>query len=52
MQNRHPSRGFLPPALRATSLAEGGKAPWPPLRGGSARRRWGSEPCRCLSFTI
>ena len=42
----------LPPALRATSLAEGGKRPWPPLRGGSARRRWGREPRHCRSFPL
>jgi hypothetical protein len=43
--------GSLPPALRATSLAEGGKAPWPPLRGGSARRRWGREPPGRMPFS-
>ena len=23
---------------------------WPPLRGGSARRRWGREPCGCPEY--
>ena len=26
-------------------LAKGERNSWPPLRGGSARRRWGREPC-------
>ena len=26
-------------------LKKGAFTPWPPLRGGSARRRWGREPC-------
>ena len=44
-ENRVAAASSLSPALRATSLAEGGKEAWPPLRGGSARRRWGREVC-------
>ena len=27
------------------TVEKGAFPPWPPLRGGSARRRWGREPC-------
>ena len=29
----------------AADSRKNARPPWPPLRGGSARRRWGREPC-------
>ena len=40
----HPAlRGRLPPRGKAQRVEKGVLTPWPPLRGGSARRRWGRE---------
>ena len=56
-------RGSLPPALRATSLPEGGfltrrerglcpALSWPPLGGGCRRSGWGREPRRSSTLLL
>ena len=40
--------GGIHPALQ--TVEKGVFTPWPPLRGGSARRRWGRELCGCPKY--
>ena len=35
---------------RPLTVEKGVFTPWPPLRGGSARRRWGRELCGCPKY--
>ena len=42
----------LPLTREAQTVEKGAFPPWPPLRGGSARRRWGRELCGCPPFYI
>ena len=42
--------GHLPPRGKAQTVEKGVLTPWPPLRGGSARRRWGRELYGCPKY--
>ena len=39
-----------PPKWAVQTVEKGVLTPWPPLRGGSARRRWGRELYGCPGY--